>query len=338
MPPQQLQRVLATEWGADWRRRFAWFGATPLAAASIGQVHRARTPDGRDLAIKVQYPGVRESIDSDVDNVAALLRASGLWPRELDVQPLLAAAKTQLREEADYLREAEQIRTFGRLLAGAPDYQVPTVDEEFTTRQVLAMSYLEGEPIEALESVPQETRDAAMERLISLVLRELFEFGIMQTDPNFANYRHERSTGRLILLDFGAARQVSPEVSASYRNLLRALGRRDRDAVIDASLDAGFLGSGALNAQRPLVEEMVDVVVAEFTREGPFDFGDRAFVRVLRDRGLEVAADRSAWHLPPADILFAQRKISGTALLAARLRAKVDVRSLLSPYLAEHRS
>ena len=109
MPPEQLSRVLDSEWGPDWRRRFSRFNATPIAAASIGQVHRATLPDGRELAIKVQYPGVRESIDSDVDNVATLLRVSGVLPRELDLAPLLTEAKRQLHEEADYEREAAQM-------------------------------------------------------------------------------------------------------------------------------------------------------------------------------------------------------------------------------------
>ena len=97
MPPTQLDRLLTTEWGPDWRRRFRHFQAQPIAAASIGQVHRAELPDGRTLAIKVQYPGVARSIDADVDNVAALLRVSGLLPRGLDLTPLLTEAKRQLR-------------------------------------------------------------------------------------------------------------------------------------------------------------------------------------------------------------------------------------------------
>ena len=105
MPPQQLDGVLKAEWGADWRRRFRQFDASPIAAASIGQVHRATLPDGRVLAIKVQYPGVAASIDADVDNVATLLRVSGLLPATLDLAPLLTEAKRQLADEADYRRE-----------------------------------------------------------------------------------------------------------------------------------------------------------------------------------------------------------------------------------------
>ena len=333
MPPAQLQQVLARQWGANWRTRFVRFDATPVAAASIGQVHRATTRDGRVLAIKVQYPGVRESIDADVDNVATLLRLSGLLPRELDIAPLLAEAKRQLAEEADYVREGEQLDLFGRLLAGSPDYVVPVLDREFTTDRVLAMSFVEGRPIETLVDLPQSARDEAVRALIALVLRELFAFGVMQTDPNFANYRYQAGTGRLVLLDFGAARPVTATTSAGYERLLRAALAGDRDAVRDAAVAAGFLGGDAVVRHRPRVDAMIDIVLGELNRSGPFDFGDRAFVGVLRDQGMELAGDKAAWHVPPVDILFVQRKISGTALLAARLKAQVDVRAMVEAQL-----
>ncbi len=329
MPPAQLQQVLAQQWGKDWRTRFARFDATPVAAASIGQVHRATTRDGRLLAIKVQYPGVRESIDADVDNVATLLRVSGLLPRELDIAPLLAEAKRQLAEEADYVREGEQLALFGRLLAEAPDYVVPVLDAEFTTERVLAMTFVEGRPIESLVDAPQPVRDAAVRSLIALVLSELFAFGVMQTDPNFANYRYQPETGRLVLLDFGAARPVAAATAQGYERLLSAALTGDRDAVRDAAVAAGFLGEQAVARHRSRVDSMIGIVLGELNRPGPFDFGDRAFVGVLRDQGMEIASDHATWHLPPIDVLFVQRKISGTALLAARLKARVDVRTMV---------
>ena len=333
MPPQQLQQVLATQWGKDWRTRFARFDATPIAAASIGQVHRALTRDGRDLAIKVQYPGVRDSIDADVDNVATLLRVSGLLPRNLDIAPLLVAAKQQLLEEADYIREGGQMALFGDLLTGSPGYVVPVLDREFTTPQVLAMGFVDGRPIESLIDASQDVRDAAMRSLIALVLRELFEFGTMQTDPNFANYRYQPETGRLVLLDFGASRPVAVATSEGYLALLGATIAADRDRVLDAALAAGFVGLGAIAHHRTRIVRMIDVVIGEMTKAGPFDFGDRGFAEILRDQGMDIAADQTAWHIPPADILFVQRKISGTALLAARLKARVDVRAMIAPYL-----
>lgn len=334
MPPQQLQRVLAKQWGKDWRTRFARFEPRPLAAASIGQVHRATTRDGQLLAIKVQYPGIRDSINADVDNVATLLRLSGLLPRELDIAPLLAEAKRQLSDEADYQREGAQLVRFGQLLASDPAFVVPQLDEEFTTDSVLAMTFIPGRPIEELSLQPQATRDVAMSNLIRLVLSELFAFRVMQTDPNFANYRFQAETGRIVLLDFGAVREVSELTAQAYRRLLQAGLDADRAAMIEAAVAAGFFSSAVVDLHRDRLNSMIDIILAELHRPGPFDFGDRGFVDSLREQGVAVAADKATWHLPPADILFTQRKISGTALLAARLQARVDVRTIARQALA----
>ncbi|WP_197535618.1 AarF/UbiB family protein [Pararhodospirillum photometricum] len=144
MPSGQLRRMLKQNWGAGWLDRFETFPLQPIAAASIGQVHRARTVDGRDLAIKVQYPGVRRSIDSDVANVAALMRFSGAVPKELDVAPLLEEAKRQLHEEADYEREARYLVRFAELLRESPDFVVPAFASDLSTHEVLAMEFVEG--------------------------------------------------------------------------------------------------------------------------------------------------------------------------------------------------
>ena len=328
MPPQQLDQVLAREWGRDWRRRFRHFEAAPVAAASIGQVHRATLPDGRRLAIKVQYPGVAESIDSDVDNVATLLRVSGLLPRGLDIAPLLAEAKRQLAEEADYTREGEQMRAYAARLAGDARYVVPKLEPELTTRHVLAMSFVEGQAIETLEGASQEARDAALTALVTLVLRELFEFGVMQTDPNFANYRWQADSGALVLLDFGATRAVPAETADAYRRLIEAGLARDRDMIREVAVETGFIGVEAARAHRGAVDRIIEAIDAALNRPGAFDFGDRAFVPVVREEAKAMIADRDTWHVPHVETLFVQRKVSGTALLAARLKARVDVRGL----------
>ncbi|USI74732.1 ABC1 kinase family protein [Sphingomonas morindae] len=334
MPPRQLDQVLTAEWGAAWRDRLSGFQGRPLAAASIGQVHRARSADGRELAIKIQYPGIARSIDADVDNVATLLRVSGLVPRELDIAPLLAEAKRQLHEEADYLREAAMMARYAALVGDDPAYRVPRPDAALTTPRLLAMDYVEGVPIESLVSAPQATRDRVAGALVRLVLRELFVFGVMQTDPNFANYRWNAAEERLVLLDFGAARPVAPETAAAYRRLLVAGLAGDRDAVRDAAVAAGFLGAAAVARHRAAVDRIVAIIVSEMDRPGPFDFGDRGFLGEVRGEALTMAGDRATWHVPPAAMLFAQRKISGTALLAARLKARVDVRALVDEALA----
>ncbi|WP_271077058.1 ABC1 kinase family protein [Aurantiacibacter sp. MUD61] len=333
MPPNQLRDVLDKEWGKGWLGRFEKFNPRPIAAASIGQVHRAVTKDGREIAIKVQYPGVKESIDADVDNVASLLKLSGLLPPELDIKPLLAEAKRQLHEEADYIREGEQMMLYRQRMEGSERFLVPAIAEEFSTERVLAMDFIPGRPIEEMESAPQDERDEAAADIIALVLRELFEFGVMQTDPNFANYRYQPDSGKLVLLDFGATRAVDPDVAASYRKLLAAGLDQNRDAVRKAALEAGFVSEGVITSQGDRLDTIIDIIITELNRDGPFDFGDRAFVSVIRDEGFEIAADKRAWHIPPVETLFVQRKISGTALLGARLKAKVDVRALVRPYV-----
>ncbi|MEM8825529.1 MAG: AarF/ABC1/UbiB kinase family protein, partial [Pseudomonadota bacterium] len=334
MPPQQLNKVLVAEWDKGWRTRFQRFEPRAMAAASIGQVHRAIAKDGRPLAVKVQYPGVRESIDADVDNVTTLLRVSGLLPRELDMAPLLAEAKRQLHQEADYRREAREMARFAELLAGDDRYVVPLPADDFTTDRVLAMDFIDGAPIEVLATAPQAERDRVMTVLIDLVLKELFTFGQMQTDPNFANYRYQSDGGALVLLDFGAARPVAVEVQAAYRKVVAALFAGERDALRAAATEAGFVGPAAAARHGGLIDKMIDIVLAEFEKDGPFDFGDRAFVAALREDGMTIAEDRTAWHIPPVETLFVQRKISGTALLAARLKAKVDVRELAAAALS----
>jgi len=262
MPPRQLDKVLAEEWGTDWRKQFRRFEPRPIAAASIGQVHRALTRDGRMLAIKVQYPGVKQSIDSDVDNVATLLRITGLLPKELDIAPLLVAAKEQLHEEADYRREGRMMQRYGELLAGHEAFVVPTLDEEQTRDRILAMSYEEGRPVEQLADQPQEVRDSVFAEVIELVARELFEWGLMQTDPNFANYRYREADRKIVLLDFGAAREVDPDVRQSYRTLLKAGLDRDHAGVRQAAIDAEFMSPAVLeNGAVPL-----DVLEAQIDR------------------------------------------------------------------------
>ena len=328
MPPQQLDAVLKAEWGADWRRRFRLFEASPIAAASIGQVHRATLADGHVLAIKVQYPGVRQSIDADVDNVATLLRLSGVLPPALDLSPLLAEAKRQLAEEADYRREGAEMTAYGARLAGDARYVVPALNAELTTDSVLAMDFVEGRPIEAVEAAPQEARDAAMTALIELVLRELFAFGVMQTDPNFANYRWQPDTGRLVLLDFGATRAVPETTADAYRALIEAGLRHDREAIREIAVATGFLGAEAVATHRAAVDRIIAAIDDTMARPGRFDFSDRAFVPVVRAEVPGIVADRAAWHIPDVETLFVQRKVSGTALLAARLKARVDVTGL----------
>jgi len=333
MPPAQLKRVLERAWGRGWLARFERFDVRPLAAASIGQVHRARTKDGRDLAVKVQYPGVRQSIDSDVDNVATLMRLSGLVPASLEVAPLMVEAKRQLHEEADYGREGACLARFGALLAGAPGLVVPGLHADLSTPDVLAMDFVAGAPVEAMTHATQDVRDSIMDRLVGLSLRELFEFRLMQTDPNFANYRYDAAGDRLVLLDFGATRDLPAALGEAYRTLLRAGLSGDREGAARAAVEIGLFGPDTAPQQQARVIDMFETAMAPMRAAGPMAFDAAGLTDGLKDEGLKIAADRDFWHVPPADTLFIQRKLGGLFLLGARLKSRVDVKALMAPWL-----
>jgi predicted unusual protein kinase regulating ubiquinone biosynthesis (AarF/ABC1/UbiB family) len=334
MPTRQLDQVLKAEWGPDWRKQFRWFNPRPIAAASIGQVHKALTRDGEELAIKVQYPGVAKSIDSDVDNVMTLLKVAGFAPPELEMGKLMAAAKQQLHEEADYQREGAQMALYREKLADTPGFVVPRLHEGLTRGSILAMSFEDGVSIEELGNEPPERRDEVFARLIRLVARELFDFGVMQTDPNFANFRYRRETGEIILLDFGACRPVDPAVANGYRKMLAAGLEGNAQDVLKATIEAGFMMPIVAEKHPERVGRMIDIVINEMRADAPFDFGDRAFIPLLRDEGYAIAQDKDTWAFPPIETLFVQRKVSGTALLGARLKAKVNIRRITEEVLA----
>lgn len=336
MPPKQLQAVLDRAWGPGWLRHFARFQVRPIAAASIGQVHRARTRDGRDLAIKVQYPGVRASIDSDIDNIGLMMRIPGLLPEGVDLPALMAEARAQLHAEADYAREAGQMRTYGANLAGRDAFLLPRPDDRFTTPDVLAMDFIDSRPIETLADAPQPVRDAAARNLSELVIEELFRFNLMQTDPNFANYRWQPDAGhpdgaRIVLLDFGATRGFSPEVAPRYLALLRAALDGDRDAIADAAIAIGYFRADTEPAHRDLLMAMMELAFRPLRQGGVMDLAATDIPRQVADLAMQAAQARARAEMPPPEILFLHRKIGGLYLLLARLRARVDLDALIRP-------
>ncbi len=333
MPGPQLKRVLTHAWGVDWRGRFQTFDVRPIAAASIGQVHRAQTTDGRALAIKVQYPGVRRSIDADVDNVASLMRVAGVVPRGVDIAPMLAEAKRQLHQEADYEREGQCLSQFGALLADRSEFRVPELHPDLTTKSVLAMSYLEGVPVDHLATAPQAERNRVMALLIDLLFRELFEFRLMQTDPNFANYRYAPATGQVVLLDFGATRAIPDDFPDLYRRLLRGGLAGERDGIRAAAHDIGFLAAGMPERLERAMLDMFEMSLEPLRRDTPFDFGASDLAVRMREAGMAMAEDREHFRIPPMDTLFLQRKFGGMYLLATRLRVQVNLRALIEPHL-----
>lgn len=334
MPAAQLHRVLGRELGAGWQTRFASFDDEPLAAASIGQVHHAIARDGRDLVLKIQYPGVARSIDSDVDNLASLLRWLDFLPVEIDVPRLTGEAKRQLRLEADYLQEAAHAERFHELLERSAHYFVPRVHGDLTTRRILAMDRVAGEALDspALARAPQRLRNAIGRRIQALLFREFFEFRYVQTDPNPANYVYQREHGRLALLDFGSTVALEPERAEGYRAICRAIIDRDRKSLREQALRLGYIREADPEERVRDVIEIIELVCEAIRRRGAYDFAASGLALRARDLGIDVAMRRGL-PAPPAETLFLHRKLVGTFLLCANLRARIDVRSLVEPFL-----
>ncbi len=333
MPPGQLDQVMAQAYGEDWESQFYGFEHRPLAAASIGQVHRTTSPDGRDIVLKVQYPGVAGSIDADVDNIASLLKLSGLLPSEFNIQPLLDDAKEQLKDEADYNKEAEFLAAFGDLLAGDERFLVPEVLPELTRGTVLAMTYVSGSPIESIAELPQEERDKVMSALVELMFRELFELRMVQTDPNFANYQYNAATGRIVLLDFGATRRFKAGFVNAYRSLVKAAIAGNEKRLIAAAEKVGYAVGDEDSEYRELVLALFLLALEPLQEDAPYDFARSDMTRRMSEMGQDVTAYRDFWQAPPTDAVYFHRKLGGMFLLASRLRARVNVHALIKQFL-----
>ncbi len=333
MPAKQLNGVMEGSLGANWKAEFLSFNFKPIASASIGQVHQAYSDAGDNLAVKVQYPGIRKSIDSDVDNVGTLLKVVELIPESVDYKGLLEEAKKQLHDEADYAREAQFAIRYHDALKEHPHFVVPKIHTESCSDSVLAMEFIDGSPIEQIEHYDQSTRDFVMHNLLELLFRELFEFKMVQTDPNFANYLYIENTRQIGLLDFGATREYSEQFSTGYRQAFASVVNNDEQGLNDALEQIGFFSQTILPAQRQAILDLVKMACEPMLVDEPYDFKASGLAQKLREAGTILSMEQEYWHTPPADALFLHRKIGGMYLLAARIGAKVNIRQLVSPYL-----
>ncbi|CCN49075.1 putative UBIQUINONE BIOSYNTHESIS PROTEIN AARF-RELATED [Vibrio nigripulchritudo MADA3029] len=334
LPSKQLNQVLESSLGKEWKTQFLAFKFKPIASASIGQVHQAYSDDGDKLAVKVQYPGVRKSIDSDVDNVGTLLKVVGLFPESVDYKGLLEEAKKQLHDEADYQREAEFATRYYQALQAYPFFVVPKIYQEMSSDSVLTMAFIEGVSIDQIESFDQETRNKVLHNLIDLMFRELFELRMVQTDPNFANYLYLEQSDQIGLLDFGAIREYSTEFSEGYRQAFVSVTNNDEQGLNQALEQIGFFSQTILPHQRQAILGLVKLACEPMLADEEYDFKASGLAQRIREAGTVLSMEQDYWHTPPADALFLHRKIGGIYMLASRLGAKVNIHQLIKPYLA----
>ncbi|KAI5983910.1 ABC1-domain-containing protein [Pisolithus albus] len=342
MPDWQMEGVLKSSLGPSWETNFTSFERVPFAAASIGQVHRAvlaasASPTGREerVAVKVQFPNIADSIATDLGYVKMLLTAGKLLPKGLFLDRTIHVMKEELADECDYVREADFLRKYRapEILGNDTRFKIPWVWEG-STKRVLVMEHLDGVAMgdASISTLPQTDRDDIASRIMELCLRELFEFRLMQTDPNWTNFLWNPKTKQISLIDFGATREYTKEFMDKWLHLLRAAAAEDRDACAHRSLELGYL-TGQEN------ETMLDahinsmILLATPFRDStpqPFAFGPGSQWTDITARIRATIPVMLRYRLtpPPRETYSLNRKLSGGFLLATRLHAVVDAREL----------
>ena len=327
---EQIEREL----GAPPESLFKNFDTKPFASASIGQVHRATTDDGRDVVVKVQYPGVDTAVDSDLAHLKLVLKASGLIKvRRQALDEVFKEVRTRLHEELDYCNEADNVRKFRELHRVHPYVVIPDVVGERSAQRVLTLTYEPGDGLGDLDArgYDQAARDLIGRHMFELFAAEIFEFHALHADPNPGNFAF-RPDGTVVLYDFGCVKHIPARISAAYATTIRCGLAEDY-----AGVEEGLRGLGVLNPEGPPVELAYykpwrDMFALPFLDPGGFDFATAK----IHDDVIKMAPSaikRIESFQPPADIIFIDRAIAGHYGNLRKLRARGHFLAMLHQYI-----
>ena len=330
MPIKQVIRNFERAYGSEWQKNFKEINLYPFAAASIGQVHEAHLTDGMKVALKMQYTGIANCIDADLDNFKRLIDVLGVFPRGLYLNELIQTTRGELHWECDYEREAKvQMMYRERLLSAPEKFYTPKVIANLSNRELLVSEFVNGIEIDTLTREPQSVRNRVGALMIELCFRELFEWKVMQTDPNPANYLYDTDKRILNLIDFGAGREFSTDFLGQYLEIIHGAYTSDKDKIMRNSLQMGFL-TGEENREMQEAHYTGVMIVGEpFRTEHPddlYDFASAGFTEKIT----KILPTMSKHRLtpPPTEIYSLHKKVVGTYLMCIKLGAQVPARRI----------
>ena len=325
---ESLRGVLVEELGVDWERAFDSFETRPAASASIGQVHRAAV-DGVPVAVKIQYPAVRESIDSDLDVLQKLANGWLTVSRsKIDLAGVFDELRSILHLEADYRHERASQERFSTLVARDPRFVVPRSLPQVSATRVHTMTWEDGQPLgewlQGAQSQPERRWLAQL--LLELYCQEFFVWGLVQTDPNFGNFLVRSRARQLVLLDFGATLEFSREFRQGYVQLLRVVMSGDARRIADEGVAFGLIDPREPGETRELFAEFLTVASEPFApSRQPFAFRDAGYAERSQDIGRRFVRSLK-FSPPPRRLLFLHRKLGGIFQLLKRLDVELDLR------------
>jgi aarF domain-containing kinase len=349
MPRKQLEQQLVSQLGPNWRTKFIDFDMNAFAAASIGQVHRATIQTivnnqeiVQPVVVKVQYPGVAQSIESDLRNLAMLVTWSGLAPKGLFIENVIRVGRDELKVECNYRRELINQQRIKLLVESDPILQdnkfiVPNPIVDLTTDEVITSEYISGGTIDKVESIAsQQERNRIGHTILYLTMKELFDWRFMQTDPNWGNFLYDVNNRTTGLIDFGATREYSKAFVDGYLRIVWASATRDEATLMEQSYEMGFL-TGQENDVMLRAHKLSGYTVGEpFYKENEaFDFrASRISERMGEHTSVFLQHRLTA---PPEEVYTLHRKLAGAYMLCIKLGAIVDSpRRMLESIIINH--
>jgi predicted unusual protein kinase regulating ubiquinone biosynthesis (AarF/ABC1/UbiB family) len=333
-PFKDMRKVIEQDLGDRLGNLFAEFEPDAAAAASIGQVYRARLHDGREVAVKVQYPHVAGAVRSDLQNLGMILRAAKRFAPGLDAKATALEMRERISEELDYEHEAQSQRMFARRWRGHPFIAIPEVVTDLCRARVLVTEWIEGIDFEQLKEAPQATRDRVGEIIIRFFYGSLYRFGQFSADPHPGNFRVQRD-GRVAFLDFGMTKTISRTRIAAELGLLRAALEHDADGVHAGLAALGFFERADPRFDPARVLEQVRAINAWYTNDEPVTLTSQYVSALLAHAG----DPRSEyWDLMknetiPPESVFASRMQAMTLGTVGQLGATANWHRVMSEWI-----